>query len=390
MALRANIVKNRRRARMNTRLFDEYLDSLEGLGIPSIDVRINKDHKEIYRYLKGDADPVKGIKAGDDTRYLVFSMTKIQTMTALMQLVEAGKVSLEDDVAKYLPAYGKLTMKTPDNGTAPCGPMLIKHLVSMQSGLDYDLERKGIVEALKKYGQKATTRQIVDSFVETPLEFAPGTHFLYSLSHDVIAAVIEVVSGMSYGEYLKKNIWEPLGMKNTFFAKPMNDDDPLLARQYIWDDPSQKIIPMDSSCCYQLSENYESGGAGLMSTSYDYSLIADALACFGVGKTGNRILSEQSVNTIRTNLLGPASREDIKNTMGRLGYGYGVGMQILLEPELLGSPAKPGVFGWDGAAGAATIMYPEEHLSLVFMIHVRNYGYSYGTIHPKMRDLLFS
>ena len=375
---------------MNTRLFDEYLDSLEGLGIPSIDVRINKDHEEIYRYLKGDADPINGVKAGDDTKYLVFSMTKIQTMTALMQLVEAGKISLEDDVAKYLPAYGKLTMKTPDGGTAPCGPMLIKHLVSMQSGLNYDLERPGIVRVLKEYGKNATTRQIVDSFVETPLEFAPGTHFFYSLSHDVIAAVIEVVSGMRYGEYLKKNIWEPLGMKDTSFAKPMNDNDPLLARQYIWDDPSQKIIPMDSSCCYQLSDAYESGGAGLISTSRDYSLLADALACGGTGSSGQRILSPESINVIRTDLLGPDSHKDIETTMGRQGYGYGVGMQILMDPAAIGSIAKPGVFGWDGAAGAATIMYPEEKLSLVFMIHVRNYGYSYGTIHPKVRDLLFA
>ena len=375
---------------MNTKLFDEYLNSLEDQGIPSIDVRIRKDHEEIYRYLKGDADPINGVKAGDDTKYLVFSMTKIQTMTALMQLVEAGKISLEDDVAKYLPAYGKLTMKTPDGGTAPCGPMLIKHLVSMQSGLNYDLERPGIVRVLKEYGAKATTRQIVDSFVETPLEFAPGTHFFYSLSHDVIAAVIEVVSGMRYGEYLKKNIWEPLGMKDTSFAKPMNDNDPLLARQYIWDDPSQKIIPMDSSCCYQLSDAYESGGAGLMSTSRDYSLLADALACGGTGSSGQRILSPESINVIRTDLLGPDSHKDIETTMGRQGYGYGVGMQILMDPAAIGSIAKPGVFGWDGAAGAAMIMYPEEKLSLVFMIHVRNYGYSYGTIHPKVRDLLFT
>ncbi|MBO4498222.1 MAG: beta-lactamase family protein [Lachnospiraceae bacterium] len=375
---------------MNTKLFNEYLNSLEDQGIPSIDVRIRKDHEEIYRYLKGDADPINGVKAGDDTKYLVFSMTKIQTMTALMQLVEAGKISLEDDVAKYLPAYGKLTMKTPDGGTAPCGPMLIKHLVSMQSGLNYDLERPGIVRVLKEYGKNATTRQIVDSFAETPLEFAPGTHFFYSLSHDVIAAVIEVVSGMRYGEYLKKNIWEPLGMKDTSFAKPMNDNDPLLARQYIWDDPSQKIIPMDSSCCYQLSDAYESGGAGLMSTSRDYSLLADALACGGTGSSGQRILSPESINVIRTDLLGPDSHKDIETTMGRQGYGYGVGMQILMDPAAIGSIAKPGVFGWDGAAGAATIMYPEEKLSLVFMIHVRNYGYSYGTIHPKVRDLLFA
>lgn len=375
---------------LNTELFDKYLDSLESQGIPSIDVRIRKDHEEIYRYLKGDADPINGVKAGDDTKYLVFSMTKIQTMTALMQLVEAGKISLEDDVAKYLPAYGKLTMKTPDGGTATCGPMLIKHLVSMQSGLNYDLERPGIVRVLKEYGKNATTRQIVDSFAETPLEFAPGTHFFYSLSHDVIAAVIEVVSGMRYGEYLKKNIWEPLGMKDTSFAKPMNDNDPLLARQYIWDDPSQKIIPMDSSCCYQLSDAYESGGAGLMSTSRDYSLLADALACGGTGSSGQRILSPESINVIRTDLLGPDSHKDIETTMGRQGYGYGVGMQILMDPAAIGSIAKPGVFGWDGAAGAATIMYPEEKLSLVFMIHVRNYGYSYGTIHPKVRDLLFA
>ena len=125
--------------------------------------------------------------------------------------------------------------------------------------------------------------------MESPLKFQPGEDYEYSLSHDVMAAIIEVITGKSFGEYLKENIWEPLQMKNTFFAKPMNDHIPNLVKQFTWDEKGQ-TVPMDSSCCYQLSESYESGGAGLVSTTEDYAVFGDAMACGGISKEGVRIL----------------------------------------------------------------------------------------------------
>ena len=366
----------------------EYLDSLEARGIPSVDCMIYRDHELVYRHMNGTIDEKKEKKIDGSEVYLMFSMTKVQTMTAVLQLVEQGKLSLEDEVGKYLPAYQNLSVKQGDDVVALTKPLKIKHLVSMQSGLDYDLNRPGIVRVLKEKGNAATTQDIVSAFVESPLNFIPGEHFNYSLSHDVVAAVIEVVSGMSFGEYLKKNLWEPLGLKNTYFAKPMNDDVKNLAKQYICNDKGE-IVPMEQSCCYQFTENYESGGAGLISCTEDYAVFADALACGGVSKDGVRILQPETVELMKTNLLGDVSREDIVKTMGRAGYGYGCGVQILLEPEKVNSTAPAGVFGWDGAAGACITMDTKSKTALVYLQHVRNCGWAYGEIHPTLRDLVF-
>ncbi|MDD6037154.1 MAG: serine hydrolase [Lachnospiraceae bacterium] len=366
----------------------EYLDSLEGKGIPSVDCIIYRDHELLYRHMNGTTDAKRERKIDGSEVYLMFSMTKVQTMTAVLRLVEQGQLSLEDEVGKYLPAYQKLTVKNGDAVEPLTKPLKIKHLLSMQSGLDYDLQRPGILRVLKEKGQAATTLELVNSFAESPLDFVPGEHFQYSLSHDVVAAVIEAVSGMTFGEYLRKNLWEPLGLKNTFFAKPMNDDVPGLAQQFIQNEKGE-IVPMEQSCCYQLSENYESGGAGLISCTEDYAIFADALACGGISNTGVRILQPETVELMKTNLLGDTSREEIARNMGRQGYGYGCGVQVLMEPEKIGSTAPAGVFGWDGAAASWISMDTKAKVSAVYTQHVRNCGFAYGEIHLKLRELIF-
>ncbi len=373
---------------MNFEKITTYLDSLESRGIPSVDCMIYRDHELLYRHMNGTTDEKKEKKIDGSEVYLMFSMTKVQTMTAVLQLVEQGKLSLEDEVGKYLPVYKNLTVKQGETVVPLTVPLKLKHLVSMQSGLDYDLNCPGIVRVLKEKGNEATTLDLVNSFVESPLNFVPGEHFCYSLSHDVVAAVVEVVSGMSYGEYLKKHIWEPLGLKKTRFAKPMNEDVPHLAQQFICNEKGE-IVPMEQSCCYQFTENYESGGAGLISCTEDYAVFADTLACGGISKDGVRILKPETVELMKTNLLGEASREDIVKTMGRVGYGYGCGVQIVMEPEKMNSTAPAGVFGWDGAAGPCITMDTKSKTSIVYLQHVRNCGWAYSEIHPTLRDLVF-
>lgn len=374
---------------MDVEKLSDYLDLLVKNGIPSVDCIVTKDHKEVFRHMNGFVDAEKQKKVSENTRYMVFSMTKIQTMTALMQLVEKGLISLDDEVGRFLPAYGNLSVKTDGKIEPLKTPLLIRHLASMQSGLDYSLERPGILRVLKEKGANATTRELVDSFVESPLDFEPGTHFRYSLSHDVIAAIIEVVSGISFGEYLEKNIWKPLGMSNTFFAGQLNDDVENLADQYIYDEPNDRINLMKKTCNYQLSDRYQSGGAGLISCTKDYSILADTIAFGGVSAEGVRILKPESIEIMKTNLLGEDSLKDIADTMGRKGYGYGIGMQILLDREAAKATAPQGVFGWDGAAGSCVIMDTESKTSLVFTMHVRGYGPAYSTIHPTLRDIVF-
>ena len=372
---------------MNLTGITKYLDSLTERGIPSVDCIICKDHRQVYRHMSGTVDESGKKRITGNELYLMFSMTKVQTMTALMQLAEQGKLSLEDPVSKYLPAYGKLTVEEKNQVKDVTVPMKLKHLVSMQSGLDYNLERAGIKRVLSERGQKATTRELVDSFVETPLKFMPGEHFLYSLSHDVAAAIVEVVSGMRFSDYLKENIWIPLHMEHTFFAKPVNHLKNL-ATQFVMDEQG-RVKPMEPICDYQLSENYESGGAGLISCTEDYAVFADTLACGGISSEGIRILKPETIERMKQNLLSETAMEDIDRTMGRKGYGYGCGVQILLQPELIGSRAPVGVFGWDGAAGSCIIMDTKSKYSLVYIQHVRNCGIAYSEFHPRLRELLF-
>ena len=209
-------------SRLDEEKLTTYLDSLIEKGIPSVDCIVFHDHKQIYRHMNGTVDIDRKKKVKADQLYLMFSMTKVQTMTAMMQLVEQGKLSLEDEVGKYLPVYRNLRVKDEEGLRDLTEPMRIWHLASMQSGLDYDLTRPGIVRVLEEKGQNANTRELVDSFVESPLEFVPGTHFHYSLSHDVIAAVIEAVSGMRFGEYLKKYLYGMLIKFYLYFARQMH------------------------------------------------------------------------------------------------------------------------------------------------------------------------
>lgn len=362
----------------------EYLDSLVEKGVPSVDMMVYRNHELLYRHMNGTSDAEKKVKVLENQRYMMFSMTKVQTMTCIMQLIEQGKLSFDDEVGKYLPAYKEVSVE----GTDKKYPILIKHLVSMQSGLDYDLNRPGIMRVLKEKGMSATTREIVDSFTESPMKFVPGTHFLYSLSHDVAAAVIEVVSGMKFSEYLEKNLWKPLGMKNTFFGKPMNDGVERLAQQFTCNEKDE-YSPMDQSCSYQLSDSYESGGAGLISTTEDYAKLADTLACGGTSADGVEILKPQTVEIIKENLLGPDSINDLETIMGRVGYGYGVGMQVLLDPVKNNAKAPKGVFGWDGAAGSCITMDTASRTSFVYTQHVRNMWKVYGVVHPTLRDIVF-
>ena len=162
----------------------EFLDSMVEAGIPSVDCIVCRDHKEIYRHMSGTVDIEKKKPVSSDQRYLMFSMTKVMTMTAVLQLVEKGLLSLDDEVGRFLPAYKNVKVKVkqndPSDGTVKSDvlvtdlkrPMLIKHLLSMQSGLDYNLERGGINRILKEKGKNATTRELVDSFVESPLHTA--------------------------------------------------------------------------------------------------------------------------------------------------------------------------------------------------------------------------
>ena len=371
---------------MNFEALTRYLDRLPERGIPGGEMRVWVDHREVYSRTFGlnRGKPLDGWE-----RYWLYSASKVICMTAGVQLIERGVIGLDDPISTYLPAYARLTVN--DRGVVRPAKtvMTVRHAMSMCCGLDYDMDTPAIRACLEKYGRAATTVQLAECFPDKPLLFDPGAHYQYSLGHDVMAAVIEVASGMTYGEFCQKNIFDLLGMLHMTFH-PTEQDFAAIADAWRWDDEGQ-LEPVDPRAQrFLLSDRYESGGAGLMGTPESYILLADALANGGVGRSGARILKPESIDLMRTNQLsGPTLRSFVQKMVnGRLGYGYGLGVRTLINNER--TPAPLGEFGWDGAAGSYFTISPERHVAAFYAQHVLNCNLGFNEIHPAVRDLVYA
>ena len=382
------------------------MDRLVGeYNVPGVDCVVYKNHDLIFRYYTGLSDLENNIKMNGDELYLIFSMTKMFTCVAALQLFEKGSFKLDDPVYKYLPEFKhmrvSLNQENEYNGadittgksmgepskasdyTYASTPITIKHLFTMTAGLDYDLDAAVIKKALAE--NKTSTRDLVGAMAQTVLGFEPGTRFRYSLCHDVLGALIEIWSGQRLGEYMKENIFDPLGINNTFFGVPKDENKlkKMAARYKYSDNRTVERLPL--KCVYNLSEDYESGGAGLTSCALDYALFLDAIACKGIGWNGQRILSESSVQLMKTCQISGKALEDFDKL--RPGYGYGLGVRTHINNKRSGSLSPIGEFGWDGAAGAFSLVDTENSLSLTYFQHVHGWD---RNIQTEIRNALYS
>ena len=374
---------------MNFEKLDKYIDSLpEQTAIPGCDIIVYQDHKQIYRRQAGFRDVENRIKINGKELYWIFSATKVFTCTAALMLLEKGKLSLSDPVSKYLPTYGILSVIEKGRVHAGYNPMTIEHLFTMCGGLNYDLNSPSIMKAKLYSGGKADTLTIVNAIAEEPLIFCPGEHFTYSLCHDVLAAVVETVSGMRFSEFLKLNIFDKLGIKEATFAPTQQQMD-RMASEYVYDAQTNRARPYPGGKVneYRITENYESGGAGLCIGAEDYIRLPDALACGGIGAAGERLLKPETVELMHSDFLKDHRRKEIFERLWKNGYSYGLGVRTLVDEGFSKSPI--GEFGWDGAACAYTLMDTKNKLSIYFATHIRSYGYGYEVIHPRLRDLVY-
>lgn len=372
---------------------------------PGVDCMVYKEHEMVFRYFTGLSDIENNRQMCGNELYIIFSMTKMVTCTCALQLFEQGKYLMSDPLSKYLPEFEKMKISAPEayednalkvvtgraaehcaetqeNGYAQ-KPITIKDLFTMSAGFDYNLNSDAIKKALKE--GKRSTRDLVSALSETVLGFEPGTRFRYSLCHDVLGALIEVISGKKLGVYMKEMLFEPLGMKDTFFGVPKEGERlSRMATRYVYDETGNpRTLPLE--CVFNLSEEYESGGAGLVSSAVDYALFLDALANGGVGKNGNRILSAYSVDLMKTNHLTGKQSEDFE--MLRTGYGYGLGVRTHRDKAKSGSLSPIGEFGWDGAAGAFSLVDTENRLSLTYFQQIQGWDLR---IQTEMRNILYT
>ena len=359
----------------------KFLDQRDKNQIPSCRMAVYREHECLFSY----EDAFSEEDRSKDLYYL-FSASKVITCTAVLQLIEAGKLGLFDNAEKYLPAFADVKVRR-DGKLEPAKRKITVHqLLTMTAGLTYNLGDEAIRKMQAETDHKGTTRQVADAIAQMPLIFEPGEKFNYSLCHDVLAAIVEVVSGQTFGEYLSEHIFAPLGMKDTGF-KPTEEALARMTQQFLVNQHLQAAVPQAPSCPYRITENHESGGAGMISSLNDYCLFADALAS-GSAKNGYQLLKPQTVDLFRADHLTPQTYASFCS-INRTGYSYGLGVRTMIDPKAANTKAPVGEFGWDGAAGAYVLIDPDNKLSIVYMQHVLGCGPAYNQIHPALRNRVY-
>lgn len=329
--------------------------------------------------------------------FRIASQTKAIVSAGVLILYDEGKLSLSDPVSKYLPGFAHETVL--DNfhaadstyTTVPAKrDITIKDLLTHSSGLDYagigtDNMRAIYAKNNIQSGLGVINQNLVESMNKLgklPLAFQPGTEWRYSLGIDVLGAVIEVVSGMNLEEFLRQNIFEPLGMKDTWFNLPADKADRLTT---VYTEDSLHHIIEWSKDHYNIDPSYPtqtkqyfSGGAGLSSTAMDYAVFLQMILNGG-SYNGKQILSKRIVEMMLHNQLD--FTYDGKNYFG-LGFG------IISDKGSADGSRNAGSFDWGGYFGTTYWADPKEHLIALFMTqHTSN---SHSDIESKFEQILYS
>ena len=336
------------------------LKNFEAMGIPSIDCIVYHKGAQVFRYRSGFSDEAKRKPVDGSERYNIYSCSKVITCTALMQLVEKDSIRLEDAVYEYLPEFRNMKKIVDGRQEDVKNTMTVRHLITMTAGLSYNTCSENLKRGKEKTGGTMPTREAMKYLACDPLIFEPGSSWNYSLCHDVLAAIVEVVSGKRFGLYVKENIFDRVGMKRSTFLLP-DEELPQIAAQYRWDAQSGKPVSCGPRIQnYKLGTEYESGGAGCISTAEDYIAFLEAL------RSGETLLKRDTIVRMTSPQISKAADAVYSSSMVRAvnDHTYGLGVRC---------PRPGGIrhdWGWGGAAGAFLAILPAEETSIFYVQHV--------------------
>ncbi|RYZ87382.1 MAG: class A beta-lactamase-related serine hydrolase [Proteobacteria bacterium] len=378
------------------KVIQEYVDKHWIAGASAL---IARNGKIVYYKAVGfdDIDTKKNLKR--DAIFRIASQTKAITSVAVMMLYEEGKFLLNDPVSMYIPAFknqqvlDKFNEKDTTFTTVPLKRDITIHdLLTHTSGIGY--AQIGSKEASAIYAKngimggigvgKIIIGDAMRKLGSLPLMHQPGDEWTYGLNTDLLGYLVEVVSGKSLAEFFRQRIFEPLGMKDTYFYLPKEKYD-RLATLYT-EDSSQHIIKAPSSLDlngkftsnYPAEEGtYYSGGGGLSSTALDYAIFMQMLLNGGI-YNGKRILARSTVNMMTVSQYDKITWPDAK---------MGLGFSIATEKSIASSPLSPGSFSWGGMFSSSYWIDPKE--KIVAQLFLNQFPQSHGEIHDKFKVLVY-
>lgn len=375
--------------------------------IAGLNVLVLKDNKEIGYWQSGFSDLAKKKIFSRDTICRLYSQTKPITAVAALILLEEGKIDLNEEVGKYIPEFWniKVCREKGRNGKAQKAfrPLLIQDLLNMTSGYTYGAwcEDSPLGEHLTSDlinqlnedvmgPNKITTLDVAKKLADIPLSFEPGSDYQYGLSADILGALIEVVSGKSFRDFLKEKIFEPLGMKDTDFYVPEEKQSRLSCvykainnELQLFEKPNLGIQAFMNK-----KPSFESGGAGLCSTIDDYSKFTLMLCNKGI-LDGKRILQEKTVEFMINSKLRSDLQERFNLKMEHLsGYTYTNLCRVALDKGSCKAFTENGEFGWDGWLGPYFSVDVKNNLIMIVLMQKTDSGTTATT--RKIKNIVYS
>jgi len=339
----------------------------------------------IFEGYYGFSDFARTKPVTPDTLYRLYSMTKpIAALCGMIQF-ERGVFLMDDPLYEYLPEFRHMYVRVKkEDGTWDVEeakkPILMKNLFNMAVGFNARDDSPTAVAMKKlredlggsKFSGKYDHLTEMRALAKVPMTFEPGEHWQYGYGLDLMTAVVEATSGLTLGQFMQKNIFDPLEMKETAYRFRNGWQERLM--ECAGKDAEGKMVRREKSIDGSIDTGhmpdqiYEGAATGLLSTLRDYQKFNTMLAMGGtLGDV--KIVGRKTIDLMRTNLLTETQMKDFANP-NLNGYGYGYGVRTLLDPGAANSNGTVGEFGWAGAAGTWMIADPGEQFSLVFMQQV--------------------
>ena len=331
----------------------------------------------------GQQDPSTGTPMQTDSIFRIYSMTKPVVSVAVMMLVERGLLLLSDPISRWLPDYANQQVATASGLEPVRQAATVQDLLRHTAGLTYEFLGDSAVQrqygAVKIASRERTNAEFSQTLAALPLQFQPGTVWAYSRATDVLGRLVEVVSGQGLGAFLQAEIFGPLGMVDTGFAVPPEQQH-RIAEPFAHDPDGG--VPMKVLEPRQVPA-MEGGGGGLMSTAMDYTRFLQCLRNRGE-LDGVRLLGPHTVDYMTADHLGVPPEG---GTLLPPGHGFGLGFAVRTHLGLSPVPGSVGLYYWGGIAGTTFFVDPALDMYAMLMIQAPNQRDYYR---PLFRDLVYA